>query len=97
MHNHSNGEKQPENSRRTGRSPVVLAAIVAVVGMVAMLVVDHGPWSRPHVQTAEVADHHNTAEAARAVGATVTPTEPQSELDPIAPGPKRAQPVNPAP
>jgi H+/gluconate symporter-like permease len=96
MHS-QNGEKHSENSQRRVRSPVVVAAIVAVVGLVAMLVVDHGPWSRPHMQTAEVAGHKNTAEAARAVGATVTPTAPTSELDPVAPGPKRAQPVNPAP
>jgi hypothetical protein len=67
---------------------------VAVFGALAMLVVDHGPWSRPNVQTAEVANHKTTGAAARAAGATVMPTPPKPELEPIAPGPKPAQPAN---
>jgi hypothetical protein len=89
---HSTGEKR---SRRKLGSPVVVAAAVAVAGVLAMIVVDHGPWSRPHTETAEVADHMNTGEAARAAGATVTATAPKSEVEPVAPGPKRAQTVNP--
>ena len=92
MKQNSNDEKH--SPRKLG-SPVVVAAAVAIVGVLAMLVVDHGPWSRPHVQTAEVADHKRTGEAARAAGATVTPTAPKSEVEPLVPGPKRAQPVNP--
>jgi hypothetical protein len=66
------------------RSPVVVAVAVAVFGVLAMLVVDHGPWSRPMVRTAQV--YTTTTEAAHAVGATVTPTMRQLELEPIAPG-----------
>jgi hypothetical protein len=42
------------------------------------LVVDHGPWSRLKVQTAEVANYGTSGAAARAAGATVTPTAPQA-------------------
>ena len=76
--------------------PVTAAMAVAVFGVLAMLVVDHGPWNRPQLQTAEVANYKTTGEAARAVGAAVTPTAPQPALEPNAPGPKPAQPANPA-
>jgi hypothetical protein len=66
-----------------------------VFGVLAMVVVDHGPWSKPNVRTAEV-NYSTTDAAARAVGAKVTPTLPKPALEPIAPGPKPAQPVNPA-
>ncbi len=82
--------------RRTLDRPVVVAIAVAGFGVLAMLIVDHGPWSRPEVQTAEVANYKTTGEAARAAGATVTPTAPKPALEPIAPGPKPAQPANPA-
>ena len=85
------------HSKRMLGSPVVIAIAVAGFGVLAMLIVDHGPWSRPKVQTAEIAHYKTTGAAARAVGATVTPTAPKSELEPIAPGPKPAQPANPAP
>jgi hypothetical protein len=75
------------HSKRTLGSPVVIAIAVAVVGVLSMLIVDHGPWSRPQVQTAEVANYRTTGEAARAVGAKVTPTAPKSRLEPVAPGP----------
>jgi hypothetical protein len=84
------------HSKRKNRSPIMAALAVAVFGVLAMLVVDHGPWSRPHVQGAEV-DYTTTGAAARAVGATVTPTAPKAELEPVAPGPKPAQPANPSP
>ena len=61
---HSTGEKR---SRRKLGSPVVVAAAVAVAGVLAMIVVDHGPWSRPHTETAEVADHRNTGPGLEAV------------------------------
>ncbi len=72
----------------------MVAAGVAIFGVLGMLVVDHGPWSRPHVQSAGV-DYTTTAAAARAVGATVTPTAPRPELEPDAPGPNPAQPATP--
>jgi len=72
--------------------PVVIAIAVAVFGVLAMLIVDHGPWTRPRVQTAEVANHRTTGDAAGAVGAKV-----KSEFEPNVPGPKPAEPANPAP
>jgi hypothetical protein len=81
--------------RTTSRGPMFVAIAVAVFGVAAMLLVDHGPWNRPQVQTAEVANYKTTGEAARAVGAAVTPTAPKPALEPVAPGPKPAQPANP--
>ena len=83
------------HSKRIGVHPVMVAFAIAIFGMLAMLVVDHGPWSRPNVQTADVANHRTTGEAARAVGATIAPTAPKPALEPEAPGPKPAQPANP--
>ena len=78
------------NAKRRIGSPVVIALAVAVLGMLAMLIVDHGPWSRPHIQAAETANYTTTGAAAQAAGATVTPTEPKPQLEPIAPGPANA-------
>jgi hypothetical protein len=78
-------------------SPVVFAMAVAVFGVLAMLIVDHGPWSKSHLQTAEMVDYPTTSAAAKAAGATVTPTTPKTQLEPIAPGPKPAQPAIPVP
>lgn len=80
---------------RSGVHPVIVAMAVAMFGALAMLVVDHGPWSRPHVQTAEVANYRTTGQAARAAGAAVAPTAPKPRLQPEAPGPKPAQPASP--
>ena len=100
-----NCSRNKKDSERTARSPVVIAAAVAFFGVLGMLIVDHGPWSRPKVQTAEVAHYKATGDAARAVGATVAPTAyrcfasrmyPEPAIDPVAPGPKLAQPANPA-
>jgi hypothetical protein len=76
---------------------VVFAMTVAVFGVLAMLIVDHGPWSKSHLQTAEMVDYPTTSAAAKAAGATVTPTTPKTQLEPIAPGPKPAQPAIPVP
>ena len=75
--------------------PAIIALAVAVLGILAMLIVDHGPWTRPNVQTAEVATYKTTGEAARAVGAEVRPTEPKIPLEPAPVVPKPAQPANP--
>jgi hypothetical protein len=85
------------DSKRRGVHPVVVALAVAIFGVLAMLIVDHGPWSRPHVQAAEVANYKTTGEAARAAGATLAPTAPTPALEPEAPGPKPAQPASPDP
>lgn len=81
------------HSRPTGGRPVVIATAVAVFGILAMLLVDHGPWNRPTVAGTNYA---TTGAAAEAVGATVTPTPPKPVLEPASPGPKPAQPANPA-
>jgi hypothetical protein len=79
------------------RHPAVIAIAVAVFAVSTMLIVDHGPWNRPRVHTAEVATHTTTGEAARAAGAAVTPTAPKPPIEPVVPGPKPVQPANPAP
>jgi hypothetical protein len=81
--------------KRTGVKPLTVASAVAIFGVLAMLLVDHGPWSHPTVQPAEVANYHTTGAAAHAVGAQVTPTEPKPAIEPTAPGPKPAQPADP--
>jgi hypothetical protein len=81
--------------RRRAGNPVVYALAVAVFGLLSMLIVDHGPWNRPHAQTAE-AHYATTSAAARAAGATVTPTMPKPAIEPVAPVPKPVQPTNPA-
>ena len=77
------------------RHPGVIALIVAGVTIAAMLIVDHGPWSRARTQPAHVAMFATTGEAARAVGAKVLPTEPKSPVEPERPGPKTSPTVNP--
>jgi hypothetical protein len=74
---------------------MMVALAVAIFGLLAMLIVDHGPWSRPTVQTADVANYQTTGAAARAAGAQVVPTEPKSSIEPAPPGPKPAQPASP--
>jgi len=83
------------HSKQGGVRPVWIALAVAIFGVLAMLIVDHGPWSRAHVQTAELANHHTTGEAARSAGAAVEPTLPRPALEPEASGPRPAQPANP--
>jgi hypothetical protein len=80
------------HSKRRIGSPVLFALAVAVFSVLAMLIVDHGPRSKPHLQTAEMVDYPTTSAAAKAAGATVTPTAPKTQL---APGPKSAQPAIP--
>ena len=83
------------NRKRRGLHPVMFALAVAIFGVLAMLIVDHGPWSHPNVQAANVANYGTTGAAAHAAGAQVVPTEPKAEIEPAAPGPKPAQPANP--
>jgi hypothetical protein len=89
--------KKRVQSERTFPRPLMVALAVAIFGMLGMLIVDHGPWNRPKVQTAEIVNYTTTGAAARAVGATVTPTAPKLEVEPVAPGPKPAEPANPTP
>jgi hypothetical protein len=83
------------HSKLRGVRPVWIALAIAIFGILAMLIVDHGPWSRAHVQTAELANHRTTGEAARSAGAAVDQTAPRPALEPEAPGPKPVQPANP--
>jgi len=89
-----NDAKESMTQRR--RAPMVASVAVAVFGVLAMLVVDHGPWSIPHLKTA-IMSYGNTRAAAKAAGATVTPTVPKSPIEPKAAGPKRAAPVDEVP
>jgi hypothetical protein len=86
-----------DHAKRSGVQPIWVALGIAIFGIAAMLVVDHGPWSHPHLQTAEVATYHTTGEAARAAGADVAPTAPKAAIEPEPPGPKQAEPPNPKP
>ena len=49
---------------QTSRSPMWIALAVAVFGILGMLLVDHGPWNKPHLQTAQV-DYASTGAAAQ--------------------------------
>jgi hypothetical protein len=86
-----------DRAKQDGVWPVWIALAVAVFGIVAMLLVDHGPWTRPQAQSAHVAYFHTTGEAARAAGADVVPTAPKPELEPEPMVPKQAEPPNPEP
>ena len=82
---------------RAGGAPLKVAIAVAVLGVVSMLLVDHGPWSKPKVQHPMVANYSTTGEAARAAGAQVMPTEPKLDVEPNPPVPKPVHPANTAP
>lgn len=82
---------------RAGGTPLRVAIAVAVLGVLSMLVVDHGPWSKPKVQHPMVANYSTTGEAARAAGAQVMPTEPKLDVEPNPPMPKPVHPANTAP
>ncbi len=84
-----------DQAKRGGVQPVWVALAVAVFGIAAMLVVDHGPWAHPHAQDARVATYRTTGEAARSAGAGVTQTAPKSAIEPEPPGPQQAEPPNP--
>src|ERR1022692_177965 len=51
---------------------VAIALTVAVFGALSLLIVDHGLWNRPHVESARA--HAATEAAAEADGAIVTST-----------------------
>jgi hypothetical protein len=78
---------------RTIHAPLAVAMAVAVFGVMAMLLVDHGPWNKPHLHTALI-NYGTTSAAANAAGARVTPTTPKPAIEPKAPGPRPAQPAN---
>jgi hypothetical protein len=77
------------------RHPGVIALIVAALTIAAMLLVDHGPWSRAKAQPAHVAMYKTTGEAARAAGAQVRPTQPKSPIEPQPPYPTTSPSIDP--
>ena len=83
--------------RRSGGVPLKVAMSVAALGVLGMLIVDHGPWNKPKVQPAFMANYSSTGEAARAAGAKVMPTESKLQVEPEPPMPKPVHPANPAP
>lgn len=82
---------------RGGGTPLKVAIIVAVLGVLGMLIIDHGPWNKPKMQPAFMASYSSTGEAARAAGAEVIPTEPKLQVEPEPAVPKPVHPFNPAP
>jgi hypothetical protein len=51
-------------SQRHGGTPLVVASAVAAFGVLAMLIVDHGPLNKPKLQPAVMATYSTTGEAA---------------------------------
>ena len=75
--------------------PVIIATVVALMGLVGLLLVNHGPWNKLKVQNETMIQHGTTAGSAAAVGAAVTPTEQKPEIEPAVPGPKPVAPAIP--
>jgi hypothetical protein len=82
--------------RRSGGTPLVVSIAVAVLGVLGILIVDHGLWNKPKVKPAANVNYSTTDEAARAAGAQVIPTEPKLRVEPDPAGPKPVHPVSPA-
>ena len=91
----ANEHLRQDHPKRRGGTPLAVAIAIAVAGVVGMLIVDHGPWNKPKIQTAAMAHYGTTGEAAHAAGAKVLPTEQKSPVEPERPGPKTSPTVNP--
>lgn len=91
-----NNHSSETQATRRGGAPLVVAIVIAILGILGILIVDYGPWNKPHLKTAEVANTTTTGDAARDAGATVIPTEPKRRLEPDVPGPEPVQPAKPA-
>ncbi len=74
-----------------------VAIAVAVLGVLGLLIVDYGPWNKPKMQPAFMANYNSTGEAARTAGADVVQTEPKLQVEPEPPMPEPVHPVNPSP
>jgi hypothetical protein len=82
-------------ANRTQYVPLTIAMAVAVIGLVGLLLVNHGPWNKPNVKNETMVQYGTTAGAAAAAGAAVSPTAQKPELEPAVPGPKPVQPAIP--
>lgn len=82
---------------RSGGTPLKVAIAVAILGVLTMLIVDHGPRNKLKVQHPTAANYSTTGEAARAAGAQVMPTERRLKVEPDPPMPKPIHPANPEP
>jgi hypothetical protein len=62
-----NGDRTFERNHpsRSGGAPLLVAIAIAVLGVLGILIVDHGPWSKPKVQPSVIANYSTTGEAAR--------------------------------
>jgi hypothetical protein len=79
VHATADSAKQAEFEAHNPKRSLEAAAIaltVAVFGALSLLIVDHGLWNRPHVES--VRAHAATEAAAEADGALVTPTRRRS-------------------
>jgi hypothetical protein len=72
--------------RHSQFTPLIIATAIAVIGLVTLLLVNHGPWTKPKVQNETMIQYGTTAGSAAAVDAAVTPTEQKPELEPVVPG-----------
>ena len=52
-----NSSMDENRSARSARLPLMVAVAVAIFGVLAMVIVDHGPWAHPKLQTVEIANH----------------------------------------
>jgi hypothetical protein len=75
--------------------PVIIATVVAVMGLIGLLLVNHGPRNKPNVKNETMIQHGTTAGSAAAAGAAVTPTEQKPALEPVPAGPKPVAPAIP--
>jgi hypothetical protein len=75
--------------------PVIIATVVAVMGLIGLLLVNHGPRNKPNVKNETMIQYGTTAGSAAAAGAAVTPTEKKPEIEPVTPGPKPVAPAIP--
>jgi hypothetical protein len=57
-------------------APAGIAVAVAVFGALSLLIVDHGLWNRPYVESAR--EHAATEAAVKADGALISPTRKPS-------------------
>jgi hypothetical protein len=68
--------------RKQSLGPIAVEVAVATCGLLSLVIVNHGPWNRPQVQSPEFARFTTTGDAAQAAEAKVTPTEPKPALEP---------------